>query len=66
MDIQRQCVWCGKTYLTHGFDSRYCNNKAKTAKKKEEKSRFEAVAPNTLARTVLAVIHHANSIAREY
>lgn len=48
MDIQRQCVWCGKTYLAHGFGSRYCStsckNKAKRAKEKEEKSQFEAVA----------------------
>lgn len=49
MDIQRQCVWCGKTYLAHGFGSRYCSssckNKAKRSKEKEEKERLEAVAP---------------------
>lgn len=49
MEIQRQCVWCGKTYIAHGFGSRYCSssckNKAKRLKDKEEKNQFEKVAP---------------------
>lgn len=54
MDIQRQCVWCGRTYIAHSYGNRYCCGRCKSdAKKPRTRERIEA--ENSTVATVLEI-----------
>lgn len=37
MDIERRCLWCGKTFVAHSYGARYCSQKCKNAYKRSKK-----------------------------
>ena len=59
MDIQKRCLWCGKTFIAHKMNTLYCskscNEKAYKAKKKKESAEANANKGQTQLQPVFSI-----------